>query len=54
MRPQVGHSAFALVAEPHPGPAKAMADERNLKRFSGDDEDPGKALKRWRLWATAA
>eukprot|EP00435_Cladocopium_sp_Y103_P052219 s999_g16.t1 len=30
-----------------------MADDRNLKRFSGEDDDPGKALKRWKLWATA-
>ena len=30
-----------------------MSDDRNLKRFNGEDEDPGKALKRWKLWATA-
>ena len=53
MRPLVGHSASSLVAEPHQGPATAMAEERFLKRFSGDDDDPGKALKRWKLWCTA-
>jgi hypothetical protein len=30
-----------------------MAEEKGLKRFNGEDEDPGKALKKWRLWATA-
>ncbi|CAE7758699.1 RE1 [Symbiodinium sp. CCMP2456] len=28
-------------------------DERSFKRFSGDDDDAGKALKRWQAWATA-
>ena len=27
--------------------------ERSLKRFNGDDDDPGKALKRWKLWCAA-
>ena len=30
-----------------------MADESNLKRFNEEDEDLGKALKRWKMWATA-
>ena len=32
-----------------------MSEERGgtLKRFSGEDEDPGKALKRWKAWALA-
>ena len=30
-----------------------MADEKSLRRFSGEDDDPGKALKRWKLWAQA-
>lgn len=30
-----------------------MADDRNHRRFSGEDDDGGKQLKRWRQWATA-
>ena len=32
-----------------------MSEERssNLKRFSGDDDDAGKALKKWKAWALA-
>ena len=29
------------------------SDDRSLKRFSGDGEDPGKDLKKWKQWATA-
>ena len=36
-------TAFTLVAEP----------DRGLKRFSGDVDDPGKALRQWQSWATA-
>ena len=28
-------------------------DERGLKRFSGEEEDAGKALKKWQAWALA-
>ena len=28
-------------------------DDRSLKRFSGDDDDAGKQLKRWKAWAQA-
>ena len=28
-------------------------DDRSLKRFSGDSDDPGKDLKKWRAWAQA-
>ena len=28
-------------------------DERSLKRFSGEDDDAGKMLKRWKAWALA-
>ena len=31
----------------------ASSDGQGLKRFSGEDDDPGKALKRWRTWAMA-
>ena len=30
-----------------------MADERSLRRFSGDEDDAGKQLKRWKLWCQA-
>ena len=30
-----------------------MSEDKTLRRFNGDDEDPGKALKRWKLWAQA-
>ena len=30
-----------------------MAEERHLRRFSGDDDDAGKQLKRWKLWCQA-
>ena len=30
-----------------------MDDQRGLKRFSGEDDDAGKSLKRWRAWASA-
>lgn len=30
-----------------------MSDEKTLRRFNGEDEDPGKSLKRWKLWAKA-
>jgi hypothetical protein len=30
-----------------------MADERSLKRFSGDVDDPGKELRKWKAWAQA-
>ena len=29
------------------------ADERGFKRSSGDGDDPGKALRKWRTWAQA-
>ena len=29
------------------------ADDRGLKRFSGEDDDPGRQLRRWRAWAQA-
>ena len=29
------------------------SDDRSLKRFSGDGDDPGKDLKKWKQWATA-
>ena len=28
-------------------------EDRGFKRFSGEDEDAGKALKKWKAWATA-
>ena len=28
-------------------------DDKNLRRFNGEDDDPGKALKKWKLWAKA-
>ena len=31
----------------------AASDERGVKRFSGDGDDPGKQLRRWRAWAEA-
>ena len=32
-----------------------MSEERssNLQRFSGDDDDAGKALKKWKAWVLA-
>ena len=30
-----------------------MSEDKSLRRFNGEDEDPGKALKRWKLWAKA-
>ena len=30
-----------------------MSEERGLKRFSGEEEDAGKQLKRWKAWALA-
>ena len=30
-----------------------MAEERNYRRFSGDEDDAGKQLKRWKLWCQA-
>ena len=30
-----------------------MTDDKALKRFHGESEDPGKDLKRWKAWATA-
>ena len=42
----------SLVAEPHLGPAW-MSDDKGLKRFNGEAEDPGKDLKRWKAWALA-
>ena len=30
-----------------------MGDEKGFKRFSGDGDDTGKALKRWRQWCLA-
>eukprot|EP00435_Cladocopium_sp_Y103_P036809 s2568_g9.t1 len=30
-----------------------MSDEKTLRRFNGEDDDPGKSLKRWKLWAKA-
>ena len=30
-----------------------MSDDKALKRFHGESEDPGKDLKRWKAWATA-
>ena len=30
-----------------------MGDEKGFKRFSGDGDDSGKALKRWRQWCLA-
>ena len=44
-----GAHATTLVAEPHQG-LPTMSDEKALKRFNGEDEDPGKSLK---LWAKA-
>ena len=29
------------------------ADERSLKRFNGEEDDPGRQLRRWRAWAEA-
>ena len=31
----------------------AMADDKALKRFNGESDDPGKDLKRWKAWASA-
>ena len=31
----------------------AEAGDRGLKRFHGDVEDPGKALRQWKSWALA-
>ena len=31
----------------------AESGDRGLKRFSGEGDDPGKALRQWRSWATA-
>ena len=28
-------------------------DERFNKRFSGEEDDPGKGLKKWKAWAPA-
>ena len=28
-------------------------DERSYKRFAGEEDDPGKGLKKWRAWALA-
>ena len=42
----------SLVAKPHLGPAW-MSDDKGLKRFNGEAEDPGKELKRWKAWALA-
>ena len=28
-------------------------EDRSVRKFSGEDEDPGKALRRWRTWALA-
>ena len=51
---------FTLVAEPHPGLVRSSADamaaessDRGIKRFSGDVDDPGKALRHWKSWAMA-
>lgn len=30
-----------------------MAEERHYRRFSGDEDDAGKQLKRWKLWCQA-
>ena len=30
-----------------------MSDDKGLKRFNGEAEDPGKDLKRWKAWAMA-
>ena len=30
-----------------------MSDDKSLKRFNGESEDPGKDLKRWKAWASA-
>ena len=35
------------------GNEKDSAAGSAVKRFSGDDEDPGKQLKKWRAWARA-
>ena len=29
------------------------SDDRGLRRFDGEGEDPGKSLKKWRTWAQA-
>ena len=31
----------------------SSADDRGLKRFNGEDDDPGRQLRKWRPWATA-
>ena len=31
----------------------ASMDEPSLKRFNGEDDDPGKQLKRWIQWTRA-
>ena len=30
-----------------------MSDDKALKRFNGESEDPGTDLKRWKAWAAA-
>ena len=35
------------------GTEKDGAAGSSVKRFSGDDEDPGKQLKKWKTWARA-
>ncbi|CAE7220049.1 GIP, partial [Symbiodinium pilosum] len=35
------------------GCAMNGADERGLKRFNGEDDDAGKQLRKWKLWAQA-
>ena len=30
-----------------------MSDDKGLKRFNGEADDPGKDLKRWKAWALA-
>ena len=31
----------------------SASKERSLKRFNGEDDDPGKQLKRWMAWSKA-
>jgi len=31
----------------------ASSSDQGLKRFGGEEEDPGKQLKKWRTWALA-
>ena len=48
--PGGGDATLSLVAEPTWGTV-LMAEDRSLKRFSGETEDPGKDLKKWKAWA---